>query len=150
MELTRRRVLNLIWTKLTHLATYETFLNEDCKIPFRWYSEEEKHLKWRDLTGTEKHRLFSRIDISTLLPSIPKCVQIQELWVTFYTLVKMLSIDKVDPLLFKQQARKWVNDFCGIYQTKNVTPYMHWLCISLSLFSFMAISLDLVPKVSKS
>ena len=130
----KKKSFKLDRTKLTHLATYETFLNEECKIPFRWYSEEEKHLKWRDLTGTEKHRLFSKIDISTLLPSIPKCVQIQQLWMTFYTLVKMLSADKVDPMLFKQQARKWVDDFCGIYQTKNVTPYVHALAMHVHEF----------------
>lgn len=50
--------------KLTHLVTYEKFLNNHCKISFSWYIDDSK-LKWRDLTGGEKVRLFNSLDISS-------------------------------------------------------------------------------------
>ncbi len=114
----------------THLASYETFLNEECKISFQWYADEQK-LKYRDLTGPEKHRLFHKINISTLFPSIPKASDIQELWSSFYILMQMLSNDCVADV-FDRKAKTWVNDFCAIYQTKHVTPYAHALSMHVS------------------
>ena len=44
----------------TNMKAYQSFLNESCKVRFQWYIEKEaKKLKWRDLTGPEKKRLFS-------------------------------------------------------------------------------------------
>lgn len=113
----KQRTLRLDRSKQTHLASYETFLNEECKISFRWYADEQK-LKYRDLTGPEKHRLFRKMIIST---SIPKASDIQELWSSFYSLMQMLSNDCVADV-FDQKAKTWVNEFCAIYQTKHVTP----------------------------
>lgn len=45
------------------MATYEKILNDTCKIDFKWFlSKYTEELKWRDLTGPEKLRLFSHID----------------------------------------------------------------------------------------
>ena len=67
-------------TKATNMVAYEKFLNETCKIPFQWHvSPETKQLKWRDLTGPEKPRLFAKIQIPQLFPSLPHAVAIQEL-----------------------------------------------------------------------
>ena len=52
----KQRTLKLDCSKQTHLASYEAFLNEECKISFQWYADEQK-IKYRDLTGPEKHRL---------------------------------------------------------------------------------------------
>jgi len=49
---------------------YQNFLNDVCKIRFRFYTDKEtKTMKWRDLTGPEKKRLFEQIDIPRLFPS---------------------------------------------------------------------------------
>ena len=65
-------------SRCTHLALYEKYLNESCKISFKFYiSEENKKLCWRDLTGPEKHRLFEHIDIVKLFPSLPRKQEIQ-------------------------------------------------------------------------
>ena len=46
-------------SRATHVVTYEQFLQEKCKISFHMYIDKEsKTLKWRDLTGPEKLRLF--------------------------------------------------------------------------------------------
>ena len=84
----KQRTLKLDRSKQTHIATYETFLNEEC-LSFRWYADDQK-LKWRDLTGPEKHRLFRKINIISLFPAIPKSSNIQELWTSFYDLMKVM------------------------------------------------------------
>ena len=121
----KQRNFKLDQSKQTHLASYETYLKEDCKISFQWYSDEQ-HLKWRDLTGPEKHRLFCNINISTLFPKIPKCSDIQALLKNFYTLMKTLSHhQECSDRVFQEQAQKWVTDFCAVYQTRHATPYIH-------------------------
>ena len=43
-----------------HIDIYVNFLNDDCKIRFRWYVDKQsKNITWRDLTGPEKMKLFS-------------------------------------------------------------------------------------------
>ena len=54
----------------TNLKKYETFLNEVCKIRFKWNTDREsKELKYRDLTGPEKVRLFKNINIPSFVPN---------------------------------------------------------------------------------
>ena len=38
-------------------------------------------MKWRDLTGPEKKRLFEHIDIPALFPSLENSQKIQKLWI---------------------------------------------------------------------
>ena len=47
---------------VSNLTTYKKFLNEKCKIHINWITS-DKTLKWRDLTGPEKHRLFKNMNI---------------------------------------------------------------------------------------
>ena len=131
----KQRTLKLDRSKQTHIATYEKFLNEECKISFRWCADDQK-LKWRDLTGPEKHRLFRKINIISLFPAIPKSSNIQELWTSFYDLMKMLTSisHECDANAFDQSAKTWVNNFCAVYQTKHVTPYAHALSMHVSRF----------------
>jgi len=49
------------------LTRYESFLNEECKVSFHFYTDKDsKSLKWRDLVGPEKMKLFSKMDIPEL------------------------------------------------------------------------------------
>ena len=90
-------------------------------------------MKWRDLTGPEKKRLFEHIDIPTLFPSLENQQNIQKLWNEFIALVNCLSVSteqglvKCSPQDFDKKAKKWAKDFISIYQCKDVTPYMHCL-----------------------
>ena len=71
-------------SKLTHMARWESYLNDTLKIPFHWFvCKDSKKLKWRDLTGPEKIRLFRSVDIIKLLPNHPKAKAISELWKKF-------------------------------------------------------------------
>ena len=46
-------------TTAKNVAAYESFLNNECQIPFQipfqFYISDSKTLKWRDLTGPEKY-----------------------------------------------------------------------------------------------
>lgn len=117
------------------MTKYERFLNDDCKISFHWYkSDDHKALKWRDLTGGEKHRLFKCVNLCTLFPLIPKVKDIQNLWSSFYNLIKRLNSNHCESEKFSTDAKKWINDFCSIYQTRHVTPYAHALGMHVSEF----------------
>ncbi len=112
-------------SKLTNLTAYETFLNHTCKICFQWYvSEETKKLQWRDLTGPEKIRLFTHIDLPELFPLLPNVSNIHHLWMQFWRLHCELKIE-CDPDQLQGDIKNWVREFLTIYQTKNVTPYVH-------------------------
>lgn len=56
-------------TSGSNIKLYGQFLNESCKIRFRWFTDKEsKKMQWRDLTGPEKLRLFKKIRVSSLFP----------------------------------------------------------------------------------
>ena len=101
-------------------------MTEKCKIPFQWtICSDSKKLKWRDLTGPEKIRLFEAIDIPCLFPDVPHGVVIQKLWMDFKALVDKMAESSTDPLLFKSEVHSWLALYLSIYQTKNITPYIH-------------------------
>lgn len=56
--------------KHTHLAKCKKMLNEDCKVS----------LKWRDLTGPEKLRLFKSVNLIRIFPNLPNIDNVQEIW----------------------------------------------------------------------
>ena len=67
-----------------YINIYEAFLSNQCKIRFHWITDKtSRSLKWRDLTGPEQIRLFSNIKIPSLLPSLPRKDEIQQLWAKF-------------------------------------------------------------------
>ena len=127
------RILDGIDSGETNSKTYEAFLNETCKIKFQWYVDKDsKKLKWRDLTGPEKVRLFSHIDIPALFPSLEAKEKLQELWTVFFKLIQELKL--ANAATFATQAKRWVESFVSIYQAKDVTPYMHAFAMHIPEF----------------
>ena len=69
-------------------------------------------MKWRDLTGPEKKRVFEHMDILTLFPSLENKQKIQKLWNEFITLVNSLSVttqqspDGCSPQEFDKKAKQ--------------------------------------------
>jgi len=56
----------------SNLQKLQSFLNDDCHIPFKfYYCKEAKDLKWRDLMGPEKLVVFGKVDLPKLLPDLP-------------------------------------------------------------------------------
>ena len=125
----------------TNIMQYQQFFNDECKIRFKFQKDKDtKAMKWRDLTAPEKKRLFEHINIPTLFPSLENREKIQKLWNEFITLINCLSVsteqnqDKCSPQAFDKKAKTWVTDFISIYQSKDVTPYMHCLAMHVSEF----------------
>ena len=123
-------------TSMAHnIKAYELFLNEKCKIRFKFYVDKNsKKLGWRDLTGPEKTRLFQNIDIPNLLPMHEKKTQVQKLWNDLFSIVNSLSQKNCNSVEFDQRAKAWINLFTSVYQSKDVTPYMHCLGMHVSQF----------------
>ena len=129
------KVQGLDRTKAKHLEHYEQFLQQSCKIHFKFYADKTTQgIKWRDLMGPEKIKLFSNIDIPTLFPALEKKVQLQKLWKTFFELIKYLNESECDHVEFDSRAKLWVDLFTSLYQSKDVTPYMHAFAMHVSQF----------------
>lgn len=144
MELRRldgieRTTINSLNKELaTNVSKYEQFLKEDCKISFHMYVDKDaKVLKWRDLCGPEKLKLFNKIDIPTSFPGIPNATLVQKLWKNFLSIYKTLclkSINKNQIKEFQTTVRNWLQMFLQVYQTKHVTPYIHTLVFHVPEF----------------
>jgi len=110
----------------TNLAVYEKHLNETCKIRFKWNTEHDtKELKYRDLTGPEKLRLFKNTDLSTLFPLLPRISNLQKLWSEFFAIINQINKDGSNAMDINTMTKAWVADFAEFYQAKDITPYMH-------------------------
>jgi len=123
----------------TNLDQYITFLNVNCKIPFHTFVDKEtKHLKWRDLTGSEKVKLFRAIKIQELFPYLPNAEKVQQLWDTLQDIYQILwsfkRLDKNEIKDFIMKIKAWINLFINTYQTCHVTPYMHVLVAHIPTF----------------
>ena len=71
---------------------YIKFLNETCKVSFHTYTDKHsKNLKWRDLTGPEKLRLFKNINMIQLFPNLSNNDKIQEIWTSFRGIYQQLQ-----------------------------------------------------------
>ena len=122
-------------SRYKHIQGFQQFV-KSLGIPgFEFYiGRTSKELKCRSLTGPEKLRVFQNIRIRFLLPefSSSEASKIQHLWDELLQLNMLfskpgeeLSPDTIES--FERRARQWGRDFIGVYQTKNVTPYIHAL-----------------------
>ena len=69
-----------------HLKVYETFVNEKSKVHFKFNADKNsKEIKYRDLTGPEKVRLFTCINIPSTFPELHNKDKLQNLWKNFQT-----------------------------------------------------------------
>jgi len=124
------RRIDAINNNTSYLDRYTKFLNEQCKVSFHMYTDKEtKKLKWRDLTGPEKIRVFNNIDFNHLFPDMPQVTKIQEIWEQFYDIYKALQSNKTITTSklneFQDKLKQWMILFISVYQTTHVTPYMH-------------------------
>ena len=102
-----------------------------------YLDKDSKVLKWCDLTGPEKLKLFNKINISQLFPNIPHTTNVQKIWKDFlniYTTLCLNSIDDEKIKEFKTTVKEWLVLFLSVYQTKNVTSYIHTLVFHIPEF----------------
>ena len=83
-------------SKATNIRECEAFLVHTCKIPFHFYiCKDSRSLKWCDLTGLEKYKLFAKINLPDLFPNLPNVSIIQEIWIQFMALNDILRSEEV-------------------------------------------------------
>ena len=96
-------------SKHTNVAAYEAFLKTECKINFRWYtSKETRQLQWRDLTGPEKVRLFTNVNIPKHFPVLKNAAALQDIWIEFWRLFTQLETAD-NPNDLQQDIKNWVS-----------------------------------------
>ena len=127
LDLRTSDVVKKLTKEQSMFEKYIKFLNETCKVSFHTYMDKQnKNLKWRDLTGPEKLKLFKNINIIQLFPDLPNNDKIQEIWTSFFGIYQQLqSNDQLNADQLQDDVDEWITLFLSIYQTKHVTPYMH-------------------------
>ena len=68
-------------------------MKETCKVGFDFFVDKDS---WRDLTGPEKLKVFTSINIPELFPNVPSCHVVQNLWKKFLEIYNTLRSH--DPL----------------------------------------------------
>ena len=132
-----------------HLTRYEKFLNEDCTVSFHFYSDKDsKQIKWHDLVGPEKIKLFLKLIIPELFPDFPQGDKIQKIWQDFMAIYNLLRSTNTEKEQIKESVTKWLKLFLEVYQTKHVTPYMHTLVYHVPEFIGLYGSLALFSQQS--
>ena len=89
------------------------------------------------MTGPEKYRLFSNVDWPCIFPQLPNVEIVQQLWCQFFQLISTIrtnSIGAEEIDKFETESKAWLTCFLSIYQTKNVTPYIHLMVAHLPEF----------------
>ena len=123
--------------KYKHMARYETFL-QDLGISFEWrLNKDAKQLEYRDLTGPEKLLVMQSINFQTLLPNFKDTNKLEKLWGGFMEIIGDLKLNfdnAEDVNKLKSKIKTWFDIFLSLYQTKNVTPYIHALCAHVPEF----------------
>ena len=119
----------------THLAAYEDLLASLRINGFSFYiGKESGSLKYRELTGPEKLKLFNNVDrIAALLDGLDteRVERIVQIWRDYFDLHKAMcdlgtEKSQLTPAAeFKVKAKEWLKLFLTIFFRANVTPYMH-------------------------
>jgi hypothetical protein len=111
-----------------NLSKYINFMRYECNIQKPYYIS-NKQIEFRQLSGAEKLKLFESIDITKLFPNLQNVEKVENLWKSFFNIYVSVknnsysSMIRVDEI--KNNCEQWVNDFIAIYQSVNVTPYIH-------------------------
>ena len=97
--------------------------------PFTWsVNQDTSKLQYRDLTGPEKLLEIENIGIEQLLPTYNGAEKLPCIWKNFlflYTNMRKTFYTIEERYEFSQSVHNWLKDFLSIYQTKDITLYIH-------------------------
>jgi hypothetical protein len=87
---------------------------------------DNKHnLEFRELKGTECHKLHEKIDLVKVLADHKNSNRVSNIWKNFYSTMQLVKEKKIKSCELKKQNTKWLKEFTSVYQRDAVTPYMH-------------------------
>ncbi|XP_060083702.1 uncharacterized protein LOC132562943 [Ylistrum balloti] len=113
--------------KVKHVSALENALQQ-MGISFELYiNKETRKLEYRDLTGPEKQILMTKFQASDLLPNSERANQIQELWDAFSDINMILKSLSPNPDEVQRKAENWCRMYVSLYQSRDITPYIHAL-----------------------
>ena len=69
-----------------------------------------------------------------MFPTHPQKYELKFLWSEFYNLINKLKKPDCDSEEFEERAKAWVRLFTSLYQTKDVTPYIHAFAMHIPEF----------------
>ena len=125
-------------TEFKHLHAFQKFLNEKCKVNFRFYwLSETKKLTWRDLVGPEKIKLFEAFNLKEIFPEHDNLESLQKLWDDFFEIITAVKRVELSHIEVKQSTEEWLELFLSIYNKTTVTPYIHAFVAHLHEFVFL-------------
>ena len=88
--------------------------------------------------GPEKIRIFEKLDVMQWLSDMPNVGTIQIIWMKFYDIYKIINSSNPVATCSMQELqcklKTYMSLFTSIYQTKNVTPYIHVLITHIPEF----------------
>ena len=107
---------------------YEKFLHS-VGIAFEWtVDRNSKSCPIETSLVQKKLLVFQKISIKELLPRFTDSNKIENLWKSFIDLFGELKLDYStdnETEAFRQNVKKWTEEFIFFYQASDVTPYMH-------------------------
>ncbi|KAJ8018208.1 hypothetical protein HOLleu_43930 [Holothuria leucospilota] len=116
--------------KAQNIVRFENFI-QSLNIKWNFYVDKNtSSIKCRDFTGPEHLLIQKKIDFETLIPGRPKLTEIKMLWMKFseiMTYLKSITVSNIMRASLAMKCKEWIQLYCGIYQAKDVTPYMHIL-----------------------
>ena len=119
------------------MAGYEKLLKE-IGISLEWkINKDTRKLEYRDLTGPEKLLLFQHINFHSIISECHNMDKLQALWSSFMDIIGDLKLDyTTDDAIssLEDKIKKWFQKFLDLYQSKDVTPYMHALYVHVPEF----------------
>ena len=88
-------------------------------------------IEFKQLSGSEKLRLFEQIDINNLFLELQNRKKVEELWKNFFNIYVSVKNNaypiktRVEDI--KTNTKKWVSDFISIYQSQLTShlAYIH-------------------------
>ncbi|XP_069103679.1 uncharacterized protein [Argopecten irradians] len=114
-------------TKAKHIAQFEMVM-EQLGIHFEFGVEKDtSKLYYTDLNGPEKRLLFQKLQISDILEDQERSDGIQDLWNGFLEIHDLLRSDNPYHAVVKEKVQLWGSKFVILYQSRDITPYMHIL-----------------------
>ena len=115
---------------------YISFLKDICQIRKPAYKDANTNsLNLRDLRGNEMRKVYSNMEkLKTLFPKLPNVEKIVSIWESFYNIITDIQNRRIGHKEIKNQTMDWLKLFLEVYNSTNITPYIHQFVYHLHEF----------------